>query len=255
MITNLHTHTVRCRHAWDTEEEYIAVAIDNGIKRLGFSDHTPYWFGCDYYSRFRMYPEQLPDYVDAVLSLREKHKNTIDIRLGLEAEYYPAYFPELMARLKDTPVEYLLLGQHFVGNEIGEHYSGKATADEEILRRYCKQVADAMYTGHFTYLAHPDLIHFTGDEKIYRRHMQTVCRAANDCNIPVELNFLGMREGRHYPVNLFWELAGEENCTVVLGCDAHSAADLHVQPQEQLARQMAEQYSLRILEEPEIRSI
>lgn len=255
MITNLHTHTIRCRHAQDPEEAYVAVAKENGIQRLGFSDHTPYWFHNIYYSRFRMYPHQLSDYVDTVLALRKAHKDTIDIRLGLEAEYYPKYFPELLSRLKDTPVEYLLLGQHFVGNEIGEHYSGKATADEEILCWYCTQAADAMYTGLFTYLAHPDLIHFTGDDKVYLRHMRTVCKAANDCGVPVELNFLGMREGRHYPNPLFWEIAGEENCTVVFGCDAHKAADLHVLPQEQLARQMALQYGLHILEEPIIRKI
>lgn len=255
MITNLHTHTTRCRHARDSEEAYITVACENGIQRLGFSDHTPYWFDRNYYSHFRMYPQELPDYINTVLSLRETYKDRIDIRLGLEAEYYPAYFPELLSRLGDTPVEYLLLGQHFVGNEIGEHYSGKATADEEILRRYCHQVADAMHTGLFTYLAHPDLIHFVGEKQVYRQHMRTVCKAANDCNIPVELNFLGIREGRHYPNSVFWELAGEENCTVVFGCDAHSAADLHVQPQEETARQMAREYGLRIIEEPVIRKI
>ena len=255
MITNLHTHTVRCRHARDTEEAYIAVAIENGIRQLGFSDHTPYWFGCDYYSRFRMFPEQLPDYMDTVLTLREKYKEKIDIRLGLEAEYYPAYFPELMARLKDTPVEYLLLGQHFVENEVKDHYSGWETVDEEHLRKYCKQVADGLYTGLFTYLAHPDLIHFVGDESVYRRHMRTICKAANDCGIPLELNFLGIREGRHYPNELFWQLAGEENCTVVFGCDAHDAQALHVQPVEAQARKMAEKYGLRVLEEPAIRVI
>ena len=255
MIINLHTHTVRCRHAQDPEEAYVIAAQESGIQRLGFSDHTPYWFDGDHYSSFRMYPQQLPEYIDTVLSLRQRYTETIDIRLGLEVEYYPAYFPELLSRLRDTPVEYMLLGQHYIGNEIGEHYSGKATADEEILRRYCTQVADAMYTGRFTYLAHPDLIKFNGDDAVYRRHMRTVCKAANDCGMPVELNFLGMREGRHYPNNLFWELAGEENCTVVLGCDAHKASDLYVQPQEQLARQMAQQYSLRILEEPVIRAI
>jgi len=255
MITNLHTHTVRCRHAWDTEEEYIAVAREKGIRRLGFSDHTPYWFGCDYYSRFRMYPEQLADYTDTVLVLREKYRDTVDIRLGLEAEYYPAYFSELMAHLKDTPVEYLLLGQHFVQNEVGDHYSGRATADEAHLRQYCKQVADGLYTGLFTYLAHPDLIHFTGDAKVYRHYMRTVCKAANDCGIPVELNFLGIREGRHYPSDLFWELAGEENCKVVFGCDAHRAEELNFEAQESVARQMAQQYGLCVLEEPVIRGI
>ena len=255
MITNLHTHTARCRHAWGTEEEYVEAALQNGLKRLGFSDHTPYWFGCDYYSTFRMYPHELQNYVDTVLSLREKYKAQLDIRLGLEVEYYPAFFPELMARLRDTPVEYMLLGQHFVENEVGDHYSGRSTADEEHLRKYCKQVADGLYTGLFTYLAHPDLIHFTGSNEVYCRHMRTICKAANDCGVPVELNFLGIREGRHYPNELFWQLAGEENCKVVFGCDAHRAESLNAAQQEAAVRQMVGRYGLEIVEDPIIRAI
>ena len=255
MITNLHTHTVRCRHARDAEEDYIVAALENGVRTLGFSDHTPQWFDGDYYSRFRMYPQQLPEYMDTVLSLGRQYAGKIDIRLCFEAEFYPAFFPELMARLKDTPVEYLLLGQHFVGNEIGEHYSGWATADESILRRYCHQVADAMYTGLFTYLAHPELIHFTGDDLTYRHHMRTLCRAANDCGLPLEINFLGMREGRHYPREAFWEVAGEEDCKVVFGCDAHSADSLYSEKEEAIARRIAARYGLEVVEEPQIRRI
>lgn len=255
MITNLHTHTVRCRHARDPEEAYVIAAMENGIRTLGFSDHTPQWFGCDYYSRFRMYPQQLPEYMDTVLSLKQQYAGEIDIRLGLEAEYYPAFFPELMTRLKDTPVEYLLLGQHYVGNEIGDHYSGWETADEEILRRYCHQVADAMYTGLFTYLAHPELIHFVGDDLTYRHHMRTLCRAARDCDLPLEINFLGMREGRHYPNEMFWEVAGEEGCKAVLGCDAHSADSLHSEKEEAIAREIAARYDLEVVEQPLIRRI
>lgn len=255
MITNLHTHTTRCRHARGTEIEYVEAAIEAGIQKLGFSDHTPYWFPGDYYSRFRMFPDQLPEYVDTVLSLRKEYADRIDIHLGLEAEYYPAFFPELMARLRDTPVEYLLLGQHYIGDEIGDHYSGWATADETLLRRYCAQVADAMYTGLFTYLAHPDLICFTGDPDTYRSHMRTVCKASNDCGVPLELNFLGMRENRHYPNLEFWRVAAEEGCSVVFGCDAHAPQDLKETQWEEKALLLAQQLQLRIIEDPGIRKI
>lgn len=255
MRTNLHTHTTRCRHARGRENEYVEAALESGFRRLGFSDHTPYWFPGEYYSRFRMFPHQLPEYVDTVLSLRDQYQDRLDIRLGLEAEYYPAYFPELIARLRDTPVEYLLLGQHYIGNEIGDHYSGWETADETLLRRYCAQVADAMYTGLFTYLAHPDLIHFTGDPAIYRSHIRTVCKASNDCNVPLELNFLGMRENRHYPNPEFWRMAAEEGCSVVFGCDAHAPEDLNVSRCEQQALQMVQQLQLTLVENPAIRAI
>ena len=41
MIANYHTHTRRCRHARESEKEYVEEAIRSGLKVLGFSDHTP----------------------------------------------------------------------------------------------------------------------------------------------------------------------------------------------------------------------
>ena len=66
MIANYHTHTPRCRHATGTEEEYIQCAIDGGLKILGFSDHTPYWFPEGYYTHMRMFPHQLPEYCETI---------------------------------------------------------------------------------------------------------------------------------------------------------------------------------------------
>lgn len=255
MIANYHTHTSRCRHAVGTEEEYVRCAMEGGLEILGFSDHTPYWFGCDYYSRFRMFPEQLGEYCDTVLSLRERYAGKLDIRLGLEAEYYPAYFPELMERLRDSPVEYLILGQHYVGNEIGEHYSGKVTGDEQILARYCDQCVEAMETGMFSYLAHPELLHFVGEDKAYRAHMRRLCKGAKACGLPVEINFLGLREGRHYPDLRFWEAAAEEGCKVVFGCDAHTPAGLNDPKSHKKAMAIVEQFKLELLEKVELKKI
>lgn len=255
MIANYHTHTHRCRHASGTEEEYVQAALSMGLTTLGFSDHTPCWFGCDYYSTYRMFPEQLPDYVETVLSLRKKYGGKVDIPLGLEAEYYPAYFPEMLEKVRDAGIEYLLLGQHFGGNEIGEHYCGRPTADKAILKQYCHQTADAMYTGLFSYLAHPDLFYYTGSRKKYREHMQVVCRAARDCGLPLEINLLGIFSGRNYPDPVFWELAAEEGCTVVLGRDAHSVQQILDTESEKTALDMVEKLGLKRIERVELRRI
>lgn len=248
MIANYHTHTPRCRHATGTEEEYIRRAIAGGMKILGFSDHTPYWFDGDYYSYFRMYPEQLEDYMQTVLSCKERFSDEIQIHLGLEAEFYPAYFDDLLARLQDTPVEYLILGQHYAGNEKNEPYYGQFIIDDtSILERYCNQVIEAMYTGVFSCLAHPDIAGFAGDEKPYREQMRRLCQAANACDIPLEINLLGIRAGRHYPDRKFWRIAGEEGCKVILGCDAHNAADVWDAASEEVALDIVKQYSLQLL--------
>lgn len=255
MIANYHTHTTRCRHATGAEEDYVNRAIEGGLQIMGFSDHTPYWFPGDYYSHFRMFPDQLQDYCDTVLDLKKRYVNQIELHLGLEVEYYPAFFDDLMSRLRDTPVEYMLLGQHFVGNEIGDHYSGRATDQRSILERYCDQTIEAMQTGLFTYLAHPDLMYVHVDDKIYRQHMRRLCREANSCAMPLEINLAGLRVGKNYPDERFWQVAAEEGCRVVLGCDAHSADAAWDPENEYKAMDMVRRLDLKLLETVPLRSI
>ncbi len=255
MIANYHTHTWRCNHATGTEREYVEGAIRNGIQILGFSDHTPYFFPGDYYSHFRMRPEQLEDYVQTVLGLKEEYKDQIQIHLGLETEYYPDLFPELIAFLRQQPVEYLLLGQHLLGNEVGEHYSGRGTDDESLLKRYCYQTMDGMNTGLFTYFAHPDLFSYTGDPKTYRKYMKELCREAKSCQIPLEVNLLGMEEGRNYPGRQFFEIAAEENCPVILGRDAHRASAFDEPQMEKNALDLVQQLGLTLMQTVPLRSI
>ena len=42
MKTNYHTHTFRCNHAAERDEDYVLAALKNGYAILGFSDHTPW---------------------------------------------------------------------------------------------------------------------------------------------------------------------------------------------------------------------
>ena len=248
MIANYHTHTWRCNHATGREEVYVQKALDRGFKILGFSDHTPYVFPGSYYSGFRMRMDQFQDYCDIVRLLQKKFAGQIEIPLGVELEYYPAFFPDLLPVLQDAGIEYMLLGQHFVGNEINEHYSGNPTADESILKRYCTQLADAMQTGLFTYLAHPDLINFTGSERTYRQHMHLICQEAKSCGIPLEMNMLGSWSGRNYPNISFWELAAEEGCNVIIGCDAHAPEHLLQEKTEKKLLEMIGTLGLNLLE-------
>lgn len=249
MIANYHTHTPRCNHAWGAETEYVERALEAGLQILGFSDHSPYVFPGDYYSHFRMRPNLLEDYVQTVLKLREAYKEKIQIPLGLELEYYPDLLPQLLPLLKDFPLDYLILGQHCLGNEVNDHYSGRATADKRHLERYCNQTIDAMHTGLFTYFAHPDLLNYVGgDHSFYRQQVRRICREANQCGIPLEINLLGMLEGKHYPSDRFWEVAAEEGCDVVLGRDAHEPWQLLEAQYEKRGLELVSRFGLHLLE-------
>ena len=255
MIANYHSHTARCRHAVGTEEEYVKTAIDRGLQIFGFSDHTPQYFPGDYYSFMRMFPEELAGYCETVRNLRQNYAGQLQIPLGVEAEYYPGTWKEMLSRLQDAGVEYMILGQHWLGNEQNEHGSGGATADESLLRRYCHQVMEGLDTGKFTYLAHPDLFNFVGDRKIYRRHMGQLCRYVRQADIPLEINLLGISRNKHYPNAEFFALAAEEGCKVILGLDAHAPEDVSNPEPERKALEIVRHFGLQLLDTVELRPI
>lgn len=257
MIANYHTHTSRCGHAEGTEREYVEQALKAGMKTLGFSDHTPYdFFDSTPRNRpMRMMPEELPDYADTVRVLAEEYRGRIKILLGVEAEFYPKYYPRLLELLRANGVRYMILGQHFLGNEIDEPYSGRQTLDRKLLEHYVSQTAEALDSGLFTYFAHPDLIRYVGSRKAYEQEMRKLCRKAKDTATPLEVNLLGVRENRHYPNERFWRIAAEEENDVILGCDAHRPEDLADDQSEAWAKDFAERLGLRLIETVSLKKI
>ncbi len=252
MIANYHTHTWRCHHAYGKEKEYVENAIKGGLKILGFSDHTPVAFP-DYTGGVRMSPDQLEDYVNMVISLREEYRKDIEIHLGFEVEYYPASFEAYLEMISPYPIEYLLLGQHFVGNEIGEPYSGHPTFSYDILIRYCDQCAAALETGKFTYLAHPDLINYVGgNQGLYESCMRKLCIKAKSLSVPLEINLLGIEGKRNYPNDRFWEIAGEEGNDVILGSDAHVPENVVNAEAEKKALEIVKKNHLHLLEKVDL---
>lgn len=237
MTRNYHTHTFRCHHASGTEREYIEEALKNDLVLLGFSDHSPYVFPGKYYSKFRMSHDDISDYYQTLGLLREEYRDRIDIRIGFEMEYYPRQFRqtlELMAEKEQTlpsgekaGLQYLILGQHFVGNEYDSHeYSGMPSVSDRYLGRYVEHVTEGILTGCFSCIAHPDLVNFIGSKKLYDKHMRNLAECAKAHSVPLEINLLGLHTNRNYPNPRFWDIVKEVGNEVILGCDAHTAADV-----------------------------
>ncbi|MEA4889984.1 MAG: histidinol-phosphatase [Clostridiaceae bacterium] len=249
MFANYHTHTARCHHAGGTEREYIEKALEAGISVLGFSDHVPYPFPKNFYSNFRMRLQEADDYVATLSALRTEYQSDIQILIGFEAEYYPDLFSSMLDDLQPYPYEYLILGQHFLENEMSGLYSGTPTNQERILQLYVDQTIAGMKTGKFTYLAHPDLLHFTGSPEIYRRHMTRLCVCALEMGMPLEINHLGLSDHRSYPDGRFFQIAAEIGNTVIRGCDAHNPAAMNDQATFALSKNFAAKYQLHLVDQ------
>lgn len=229
MKTNYHTHTSRCLHASGSDEEYALSAIKGGYSLLGFSDHTPWKYQTDYVADMRMLPGELPEYVESVASLREKYKDRIQIKTGLECEYFPAYMPWLKEQIKEHRLDYIIFGNHYYHTDEKFPYFGHHTDSRDMLELYEESAIEGMESGLYCCLAHPDL--FMRSYPEWDRHCtltaRHICRTAARLNIPLEYNmaYVPYKEARgiiSYPYPDFWRIAANEGCIAIIGMDAHN---------------------------------
>lgn len=224
--TNFHTHTTRCKHADGADRDYVLAAIENGFTTLGFSDHGPFPFGDGYTSRIRMTMDELDGYLASITALRDAYRDQINIKIGFEYECFPAFVPFLKSLLADTATEYLLLGNHFDGDERTGIYFGGSRKPAEI-HAYAARTIEGLETGLYACLAHPDLFLFSypSFDKEAKAVSRSLCKAAKRLGIPLEYNLYGVIKkdapGLGYPYLPFWEIAAEEGCDAIIGTDAH----------------------------------
>lgn len=256
MIYNYHTHTLRCHHAVGCDEDYIKCAIEAGIKYLGFSDHIPFVFPDGHESFYRIDMSQAYEYIKSIRSLADKYKNDIHISVGFEMEYYPSYFEEMLIIARNFEADYLILGQHFIGDEWPDGIGTRTyTEDPKQIHEYVSNVISAIESGVFTYVAHPDMIRFEGDEDIYHREMTRLCEVAKKHNTPLEINLHGISKERHYPSDRFFAIAGEVGAPVTFGMDAHDSTALLDTKQIQKATELVKKHKLNYIGMPRLISI
>ncbi len=230
MRANYHTHTRRRGHAGGTEADYVQAALDNGLTALGFTDHCPLpgWEGLNC---FRMDSAELPLYFAAVEEEARKHAGEITILKSVEVEYMPQYRDFLERLYTDWHVDYLLLGQHFF-----EYHGSKAfvssTQDTELLPAYARSIREALRTGLFQMVAHPDLFGmrpYAWDRNCTMAR-DIILDAIAESGAVLEWNANGMRRGVQdfpdgprvpYPHPRFWDPVPGSGIPVAVGADCH----------------------------------
>lgn len=253
---NYHTHTALCGHASGEMREYVEKAIEAGIKKLGFSDHAVQFYDGGFVSGMRMRPEQAEGYIKEIKALAEEYKDDIQIFSGFEAEYFPSIFSRLQSFCRDYGVDYLIMGQHCLTCEATTDFWGMwGTTDPKLLKRYVNELLEGISTGSFTYICHPDMFAFNGDENVYNEEFTRLCRGAKAMGIPLEINLLGLRGNRHYPTDRFFSIAKKEGCSFILGSDAHDPMSLLDKKGPSLAAEFAARNGITLLEDIELRKI
>ncbi len=256
---NLHTHTYRCNHASGTDEEYVLKAIEKGIKVLGFSDHAP--FKDIHHYGMRMDYEELDGYIKSITSLKEKYKDQIEIHIGLEIEYdkkYLSYYRELL----NNGIEYLILGQHCYYENGEVRYWMKHIDDFDGVKKYCSSIVEAMKTGLFLYVCHPDFSASNiKDPKILEYIGKVLGEASAKYDVPLEVNCGGILGNNYnsiingtqcYPNHYTFSEISKYKAKIVIGMDAHSPEAILNIPSNFLKR-FVDKHNLNLLKEIKIK--
>lgn len=239
MKTNFHTHTPHCGHALgNSTREYAEAAYADGLEILGFTDHAPFKdhdFGC------RMPYSELFDYFNEVDELKEDFRGKMEILKSLEIEYLPEYaktgnnYYEYL--LKDEKLDYLLLGEHFFRDKKGDLFNLYNIPGPEVVVEYANACVEAMSTGYFKILAHPDLFGVNNYEwnSYYDKAVATIIEGALKYNVILEFNANGYRRGikefvdgeRYmYPLDKFWKEVKKSPARVIIGSDSHNPREI-----------------------------
>ncbi|MEI8038092.1 MAG: histidinol-phosphatase [Verrucomicrobiota bacterium] len=231
LLYESHCHTTLCKHAYGTPDEYAAVALARGFKGITFTCHCPLPDG--FSANVRMAPEQFDDYVALIGATREAFAGRLDVRLGLESDYYPAVgrFPGVEPWLEElhgrVPLSHVLGSIHYqVGDYRKRFYTGDVHSYQEL---YFDHLARSAESGLFDTLSHPDLIKnedpAAWDFERLRPHIERALDRIAATGVAMELNTSGLqkalREMNPSPAQLV--LMCERAIPVVIGADAHVA--------------------------------
>jgi histidinol-phosphatase (PHP family) len=218
-----HSHTPLCNHADGDPSEYAAVAMERGLRGLIVTCHNPMPDG--FSKHVRMREDQFEEYIDLVAKTSNEWQGRVDVRLGLEADYFEGYEAYVEAQLASADFHFVLGSVHPQIAEFREKYW---QADEvEVQRIYFRLLAQSAETGLFDSLAHPDLIKNVTSHAWNPNEIMDDIRTALDriaaTGVAMELNTSGLNktiaEMNPFPAMLT-EMC-ERKIPVTLGADAH----------------------------------
>ncbi len=218
-----HCHTPLCKHAVGDPGEYAAAAEARGLRGIIFTCHCPLPDGIG--AAVRMAPDEYSTYVDLIAATRAEWLGRVDVRLGLESDYYPGVEPWLEELHARVPLHHVLGSVHYhMGDYRKVYFNGDVFEYQQL---YFEHLAEAAESGLFDTLAHPDLIKnespeewdFTRIEPFIKRSLDRIAATG----VAMELNTSGVNkalsEMNPGPAQLAF--MHERGIPVVLGADAH----------------------------------
>jgi len=209
-------------------DRYLAAADQAGIEELGCAEHVyrfrqslqvwrhPFW------ERWAL--DDLDAYCEFVAAS--------PLKLGIECDFVPGAEDRIAALLESRQFDFVVGSVHFVGDravDMEEFEVWERSGDPDaVWRRYFETIAEAVRSGLFDVIAHPDLVKYWGSGRPLpqsdpRFHYEPAIEAIAEVGTAVEVSTAGLRKpvGELYPSLAFAEMCVEAGAQFALSSDAH----------------------------------
>ena len=220
-MVDYHMHSV-LSDGQDLYEEMVLVAIAKGLDEIGFSDHI-----CLKPVDWTIRMEDIPVMTEQILDLKLKYKDQIQIRYGIEMDYFPGTESKLKDIIESIPVDYVIGSIHFIDEwnfDTDQSLYGKWT-NNVLYEKYFKLVQQAAQSDLFDIIGHLDIIK---KFRIYPESNQDILfedtiKILKLHNLVVELNTGGLDRScaEFYPGLKLLEMCYKHHVPVTLSSDAH----------------------------------
>jgi histidinol-phosphatase (PHP family) len=201
---------------------YLEVARKKDLAEIGFADHITLapvdW--CVKEIDFPVLRENLKN-------LCNNFSEDVQVRFGLEMDYFPGKEDELRQIITYFPVDYVIGSVHFIGDwnfDSDVSLYGK-WSNNELYRMYFEHVQKAAKSGLFDIIGHFDLIKKFNcwPETDQLALFEETLKILKEANVVLELNTSGIDRPckEFFPSREILALACKHGIQVTLGSDAH----------------------------------
>lgn len=232
-MRDLHTHTLYS-DGKNSAEEMVLAAIEKGLDEIGISDHAYTFFDESYCIK----KENIPSYLAEIAALKEKYKDRITVKCGIEQDLYSAE--------STAPFDYAIGSLHYL--KCGETYYPLDCKKEDFIslaekefggdyyalaERYFSLVSAYAERDDITFIGHFDLItkYNEGNALFDENHPRFLAAAEQAADAllaadkPFEINTGAIKRGYRttpYPTAAIYAYLREKGARFLLSSDAHA---------------------------------
>ena len=242
-MSNFHSHCTFC-DGRSIPADFVRFAIANHFRAYGFSSHAPLPFE----TFWNMPKDDMQEYLQEIGRLKEKHKDELEIYVGLEIDYLDPTYNASIPYFRALPLDYRIGSIHFLplalplaeknmmcidgsyeefAQSVDQHYAGDI---RRLVEHYFQSLRGMIEAGGIDIVGHMDKIYMNGQHykgfdmtaSWYRDPLMDCLELAKDKGDIIEINTKNWVKRREiYPHVQYLNTIRELGIPVMVNSDCH----------------------------------